>query len=65
MSTPKEETCVFMFVEVRGQLQVVVLRKTNLFFRAMSLTGTWDSPIRQGWLAIDAPENSLALPSWH
>lgn len=56
---------MFMFVEVRGQLQVVFLRKTNLFFRAMSLTGTWDSPIRQGWLAIDAPENSLALPSWH
>ena len=36
-------TCHDISMEVRGQLQVVFLRKTNLFFRAMSLTGTWDS----------------------
>lgn len=59
VSMSKEEICMCTFVEVRGQLQVVVLRNANLFLETCLSLGR-DSPTRQGWLARHSREWTIS-----
>lgn len=54
--------CVYVYVEVKGQLQVVFLR-SRPFCYLKDLPFAWRSPIRLGWLT-SKPQDSFISPPW-